>query len=280
MPELEVSPAGRRYGAKKSPFDHRDFGVASVPDLVKTLPPKIDLSAWCGPVRDQENLGACTAFAGSAMREFLLRRYQSNNQIVLSPLFLYWEERWLDGDLSEGDTGSTGRTCVRAMNQFGICPEPDDPYDISVFQTPPSPADVQAASQYKAGAYHAITNVSDMKTCLASSYGFIVGFSVYSSFESDQTAKDGLMPVPNLGTESLLGGHEVFFCGYDDTIVCPGAKAGAFKVQNSWGSGWGENGFFWFPYQCAADPNVLMDAFIQHLGRPWISNKSVEERAA
>lgn len=266
---LPLSPAGRRYGAFRSTPDARDFGIARLA-LPKSLPTVIDLAEWSGPVRDQGALGACTAFAGTAMAEFLWRRYRSR-EFVFSPLFLYYQERALDGDLAEGDTGSTGRTCVNALAQSGVCLEPSDPYDASIFRNPPSAAAAQEALQYRSGAYHNLGHsVQDMKACLASGYGFIVGFAVYDSFESDAVASSGLMPVPDKSKESALGGHEVFFVGYDDTIACPGASSpGAFKVQNSWGTGWGQSGFFWFPYDCAADPSVLMDAFIQHFGEPW-----------
>jgi C1A family cysteine protease len=264
---LPLSPNNRRYGALKSKPDARDYGVARL-SLPKTIPSAIDLTEWCGPVRDQGDLGACTAFAGTAMTEFLWRRYK-NRKPNFSPLYLYYQERALDGDRSKGDTGSTGRTCVKALNQFGVCLEATDPYNPSAFQHSPTVAESQEAILYRSGAYHAITNVQDMKACLASGYGFIAGFNVYDSFESAALAKTGLMPVPDRGRESLLGGHEVFFCGYDDSVECPGASVGAFKAQNSWGTAWARSGFFWFPYQCAADPSVLMDAFIQHLGKPW-----------
>ncbi len=264
---LPLSPNGRRYGALKSKPDARDYGMASL-SLPKVIPSVIDLTEWCGPVRDQGDLGACTAFAGTAMSEFLWRRYK-NQELVFSPLYLYYQERALDGDRNKGDTGSTGRTCVKALNQFGVCLEAVDPYDPSSFANPPTSGESQEALLYRSGAYHAITNVQDMKACLASGYAFIAGFNVFSSFESDATAKSGLMPVPNQQTETQLGGHEVFFCGYDDAVECPGASLGAFKVQNSWGTGWGQSGFFWFPYQCAADTSILLDAFIQHFGNPW-----------
>lgn len=265
---LPLSPLGRRYGAHKSPPDHRDFGIAKMPRLAAPLPLSIDLSANCGPVRDQGQLGACTAFASTAMLEFLFRKYKSQS-LVLSPEFQYYQERLLDGTLGQGDTGSTGRTAVKALNQFGVCLESYDPYSDTLSNTAPTPAQVANALEQKGGAYHAITNVNDMKACLVSGYTFIVGFTVYDSFEADTTASSGLMPVPNKSTESVLGGHEVHFVGYDDSVTCPGASAGAFKVQNSWSASWGQEGFFWFPYDCAADNSVLMDAFVQHFGLPW-----------
>ena len=264
---LPLSPNGRRYGALKSRPDPRDYGMASL-SLPKAIPSVIDLTEWCGPVRDQGDLGACTAFAGTAMTEFLWRRYK-DQELVFSPLYLYYQERALDGNRNEGDTGSTGRTCVKALNQFGVCLEAADPYDSTAFANPPTSGESQQALLYRSGAYHAISNVQDMKVCLASGYAFIAGFKVYESFESDAVARSGSMPVPNQRTESLLGGHEVCFVGYDDSVECPGATLGAFKVQNSWGIAWGQAGFFWFPYHCAADPTILIDAFIQHFGHPW-----------
>jgi C1A family cysteine protease len=272
MNSLPLSPGGRRYGAFRSKPDHRDFGVAKMKSLLRdpaiALPTSVDLAPFCGPVRDQGQLGACTAFASTAMLEFLFKKYKGK-EVMLSPEFQYYQERVMDGDLSQGDTGSTGRTAVRCLNQFGVCTEADDVYSDTVSETPPTEDDVQEALLYRAGAYHALSNVQDMKLCLASGYTFIVGFSVYDSFESSAMASSGLMPVPDKTSETVVGGHEVHFVGYDDSIVCPGASAGAFKVQNSWGTSWGQSGFFYFPYQCASDPSVLMDAFIQHFGKPW-----------
>jgi cathepsin L len=37
--------------------------------------------------------------------------------------------------------------------------------------------------------------------------------------------------------------HAIILCGWDD------AK-GAWLLKNSWGTGWGENGYMWIPYGC------------------------------
>lgn len=266
---LPLSPGGHRYGGGRSVPDQRDLGMARL-HAPLILPSKIDLSMYCGILRDQQQLGACTAFAGTAMLEFLWRRWIiPGREYVLSPLFMYYKERELNGTLAQGDCGSDGRTAVKVINQFGVCPESLDTYDPANFANAPTGTQLAAALSYCAGAFHAIGNVQDMKAAIASDYGFITGFNVYDSFESDATAASGLMPVPDRSSEQLLGGHEVFFCGYDDAVECPGATAGAFKVQNSWGAAWGQSGFFWFPYQCAADPAIWMDSFIQHFGKPW-----------
>ena len=40
--------------------------------------------------------------------------------------------------------------------------------------------------------------------------------------------------------------------GYDD-------EKQAFLSQNSWGSGWGINGFSWIPYKYICDPDLASD---------------------
>jgi C1A family cysteine protease len=57
------------------------------------------------------------------------------------------------------------------------------------------------------------------------------------------------MPQTN---EQMLGGHAVLAVGYDD------AKQ-RFTVQNSWGTSWGDKGFFYMPYEYLTNPNLADD---------------------
>lgn len=258
---LVVSPAGRRYGYKKDKPDHRDLGLARLA-RVTSHPLSVDLEEFCGPVKDQQDLGACTAFAACGMREFLYRRYAKFEKTVLdapvfSPLFLYYKEREMEGSVVD-DAGSCGRTSVKVLNTVGVCLESADPYAPHDFRRPPTDQQLTDALEHRAGAYHRIFGVDDMKSCLASEYVFVIGFMVYQSFERPGWT---MMPTPTKGDE-ILGGHEVLVIGYDDT-------KGAFKVRNSWGSAWGQSGNFWFPYELAANQEILMDAWMCHLGKPW-----------
>jgi C1A family cysteine protease len=262
--ELKLSPNGRRYGTRKDPPDHRDFGLSAF-SLSATIPPVTDLETFCGPVKDQGALGSCTAFAGCGMRELLYRRLTQFEKTkvdpapVFSPMFLYYIERELDGSINDGDTGSTGRTCCKALNQFGVCTEADDKYDAANFENAPTVDQLNEALLFKGGAYHRIGTVMDMRNCLAEGYGFIIGFTVYDSFES-MTAP--FVYNPDKANEQILGGHETLVIGYDD-------GKSAFKVRNSWGPDFGESGNFWLPYPVAADSDILMDAWMEHLSKAW-----------
>jgi len=94
--------------------------------------------------------------------------------------------------------------------------------------------------------------LEQMKGCLASGYPFVVGFSVYDSFESRNVAETGTVPMPTNG-EQLLGGHAVLCIGYDDST-------GRFLLRNSWGSNWGSKGNFTMLYEYLLN-NDLSDDF-------------------
>ncbi len=94
-------------------------------------------------------------------------------------------------------------------------------------------------------------NLNQMKGCLASGYPFVFGFTVYESFESEQVAKDGHAPMPKPG-EQVLGGHAVLAVGYDDVNQW-------FIVRNSWGTGWGMQGYFTLPYAYLTNRGLASD---------------------
>ena len=59
-------------------------------------------------------------------------------------------------------------------------------------------------------------------------------------FESQQVAQTGVVPMP-AASEQVLGGHAVVAVGYDDSQQ-------RFIVRNSWGTTWGQQGYFTMPY--------------------------------
>jgi C1A family cysteine protease len=87
--------------------------------------------------------------------------------------------------------------------------------------------------------------------CLASGYPFVLGFTVYDSFESDAVAKTGVVPMP-ARRENVLGGHAVLAVGYDD-------KQSRLRMRNSWGRAWGVKGYFTMPYAYLFDDNLSDD---------------------
>jgi C1A family cysteine protease len=121
------------------------------------------------------------------------------------------------------------------------------------------------------GAYHGLSGSGTALSVIGdpTPWPVEIGFTVYDSFESDEVAKTGVMPMP-LASESVLGGHEVLMVGYDvgaTPTLRPAGSLPSALIQNSWGADWGIDGCFWMPIALLDSPDT--DSKIVHAGHPW-----------
>jgi hypothetical protein len=158
------------------------------------------------------------------------------------------------------DEGAMPRTGCQVLTAKGCCETALYPY-VAGTLTAPTAAQSQNALKYKTGAYHRIVTLSDFLGCLADATPWLVtvGFTVYESFMSQQVEDTGIMPVPQPGEEQQ-GGHEVLCLGYDMTKQLA-------LMQNSWGDGWGQRGYFWMPFRVIQSAET--DLWMVHTGGPW-----------
>ena len=159
-----------------------------------------------------------------------------------------------------GDTGAYIRLTMGAMVLFGVPPEEYWPYQIEEFDREPGAFCYAFAQSYQAISYYRLDPpgtgreelLGRIKTNLAAGLPSMFGFSVYSSIS--QAEDDGRIPFPAQG-ERLRGGHAVAAVGYDDALEIPNDSpggprtTGALLVRNSWGAGWGDEGYGWLPYE-------------------------------
>ena len=245
-----------RFGWIPDLPDHRDHLFAAPPAILGRLPTKVNLTPKCPPVFDQGEIGSCTANAIGAAIEFNRIR-QRLRQFMPSRLFIYYNERAMENTIKE-DSGAMIRDGIKSVAHQGVCQETMWPYDPSPF--PPNPhltkkptrSCYREALKHTAVRYQRISrNLSQMKGCLASGYPFVLGFTVYDSFESDEVTRTGKVPMP-LPREHVLGGHAVLAVGYDD-------RQNYFRMRNSWGRKWGMKGYFTMPYTYLLDENLSDD---------------------
>lgn len=237
----------KKYGWKPDLVDHNDHLFAPSPGLLRSLPPAADLRDKCPPVYDQGELGSCTANGIGFAVQFDRMREGLTDEAPLSRLFIYYNERAIEGTVGD-DAGAMIRDGVKSVAKIGACDETVWPYDIAKFAEKPPQAAFDAAAECKASRYSRVVightvGLGQLKAALVSGLPVVFGFTVYESFESAEVARTGVMPLPS-HREQVMGGHCVAAVGYDDArqwLVC----------RNSWGSGWGQQGYFMMPYSFA-----------------------------
>jgi len=246
-----VKRASKWYGWIPDLPDRRDRIYSAPAAAVAALPSKADLTKDCPPVFDQGELGSCTANAIAAALQFDQMKQTQKDVFVPSRLFIYYNERVIEGTVDE-DAGAMIRDGIKSVAKQGAPHETLWPYTIAKFRAKPSPSSFKDAAKHQAVLYQRVTqDATQLKGCLASGYPFVFGFSVYESFESQEVTKTGNAPMPD-PKEKLLGGHAVMAVGYDD-----GPER--FIVRNSWGPKWGQSGYFTMPYAYLLDSNLSDD---------------------
>lgn len=256
------------YGWNPDLPDARDLrypAQVSKAELVQrarlVLPPGLDMRAFVPIIFNQLSLGSCTGNSSAGAVLFELKKQGVDLSYIASRLMLYYDARVIE-QTTATDAGAMLRDCMRTLHYRGTCDESEWPYDVTKFAvTPPSVC-------YESGLKHLVerylrvdnTNLTAMKECLATGFPFVFGFTVYDSFESDAVAQSGIVPMPG-PDEGVVGGHATLAVGYDD----PSER---FIVANSWGTDWGQKGFFTIPYAYLTNPNLADDFWTIRMVEP------------
>jgi C1A family cysteine protease len=245
-----------------------------------TLPSSVNLRRWCPPVEDQGGIGSCTANAGVGMAEYYEKR-AFGKHLDASRLFLYKVTRNL-AEL-QGDSGAYIRSTMGALVLFGVPPEKYWPYtDKAVeFDREPSAFCYSFAENYRSIKYfrHDPADLSkvevlgSVRRSLAAGIPSMLGFTVYGSIA--QAKGTGKIPFPTMN-DRVLGGHAVLAVGYDDKVEVRNADGGdptegALLIRNSWGEGWGDEGYGWLPYEYVL--KELSVDFWSMLKQEWVDTR-------
>jgi C1A family cysteine protease len=250
---------------KRDPIDDRDYKyktmTPTIMEAASSLPSKIDHTKDMSPVKDQGNLGSCVAFAVTAMKEFQEKREHEAELAKGKPgrpkiynyseAWLYWNCKKIDPWAME-DEGTSIRYAMKVLQKIGIPTEKGWPYkdinDVNEIGKPKGWATL-VARWALIDSYYRIDTLTELKVALADGP---VAIGVPCFYEFFFPNSDGVISYPS-NTNDIYGGHAICTVGYDDTKEL-------IKFKNSWGRGWGKNGYAFLPYKYVED--FLWDAWV------------------
>jgi len=202
------------------------------------LPSSVDLLEYFPPLGNQGAYGTCVAWAcGYNLRGFLDRKAGGNNTYSAKDLF------WAIDNSSKGEdcNGTSFQVALDVMVSRGIATESVVPYDgLGDCSSSPEAGWTTNANQNKIENYREIdVDKDEIKGYLANGRAVVFGAKLGDQFMNANS--DEVLDFQDYGYTGDHAYHAMILGGYDDS---KGAN-GAFKVVNSWGSGWGDAGYLW-----------------------------------
>jgi C1A family cysteine protease len=234
---------------------------ASASLKISAYPAAYDLrtGGFVTPVKNQGGCGSCVSFGTIATIEATFRRQRNNPNLAIdlseAHLFYCYAK-------SKGFGCSTGWYPDQAMemSKQGIVDDACYPYTAGD-QNCTLCGDWQNRL-VKITNYQKITDIGAMKDWLANRGALSACFTVYNDFYSYRSG------VYRHVTGGVIGGHCVSIVGYDDNLGC-------WICKNSWGEGFGEQGYFKIAYgQCGIESWVYAVEGIVETG--WLTNVKVQ----
>ncbi|MEY4331685.1 MAG: hypothetical protein RLZZ196_423 [Bacteroidota bacterium] len=198
--------------------------------------------------RSQGSEGSCMAWA-VGYEAFSTHWFYKTNATsysdavnVFSPEYMYDMYRILYAipsgqDPANCNLGSSLQGCVQIIQDSGICVWNQMPYQSGICNTMPNSTQFADARQHKSIGTTRIyrTDSVGIKTALYNHHPIMIGIEIDNNFYN---AYNGYI-WRTFGTS--IAGHGVSVVGYDDSKH-------AYKLMNSWGTGWGTGGFIWVDY--------------------------------
>ncbi|MFS4469973.1 C1 family peptidase [Chryseobacterium sp. T20] len=187
------------------------------------------------PIVNQGHEGSCVAFATAYAAASTLEYNFKGVTSPRSPEYVYNQIK-----VSDCSGGSYPSSALDLIKNQGVCSWSEMPYTDVGCSTQPNATQKSAASTHKFTTWATVdkTNISNVKALLSMNFPIIIAVTVDASFDNLSSASNWIWKSHS---GAKRGGHAICVVGYDD------AKQ-AFKVQNSWGPSWGDNGFFWIDY--------------------------------
>lgn len=246
--KTESKSSARKPGLIPDPFELYQSIPTFHPEMTSSdLPGSYDLSAEFPLPGDQgiykDNVGYTVGYGLISYLEAKKKGIRSlssvgpssanGQKLIYSPNFIYNQlNSGKDQAVSLLDAlilaESRGSVTMEQMNESS-----------SSFRTRPKANIVEAGRKARLRRIYRIEphDLISIKLALAEKRPVLIGYLVYENFKDPKS--DSIFEI---GTGEVLGAQSLVLLGYND-------KKKAFKVWNSWGSTWGDQGYLWISYE-------------------------------
>jgi len=223
--------------------------------------PWVDLTDEMPPVGNQGGQGSCASYAITYYHRTQLEYHERRWDLTdphhqFSPAFTYNQ---VNGG---GDNGSGFENNMPLICDQGVASLADCPYNDRDCTTWPSESAYARAIPFRTRDWawfrtNDTTGVNMIKQLLANGSTSCLAIRVYGNFDAIGAYHNMYCAADKIG--SNRGGHLITFVGYDDTLTTHDGT-GAFRMVNSWGPAWGEQGYFWMSYEAVMDADLSQRA--------------------
>ncbi len=192
---------------------------------------------WTTPIRNQADCGSCYAFAPLGSIESLIKIKQGNPgyTIDLSEQFIVsCGTEWMS-DYIDGCNGAYSPGPYNFITTYGALPESCFPYVSGSGSVPPCSDKCSNWEDLiiQIDGWHTVaSDITSIKNALIQHGPLTAGMIVYDDFFGYSGGVD-----QHPGSDPDPMNHAVVIVGYDDAQNC-------WICKNSWGTGWGEDGWF------------------------------------
>jgi hypothetical protein len=194
----------------------------------------VDLSRFV-TIHDQGPEGTAPAFAAITAMEVSLAR--ANASVVLSARYVYEKARIHAYGPNAEDRRIQGMymtTIEYVLEHYGAPPETAWPYIPDQYALPPGTSwdQLDSIASERRAKFYRLSGLNDVVPQLRAGRPVIIALRLTNKIMSDPS---GVIDTAS-ADEQLVGIHPVTIVGYD-------SQSDTYKFANSWGTGWGTNGF-------------------------------------
>ncbi len=222
---------------------------------------KVDLSPYMPGIGNQKKVGSCSAWAVAyAMRTYYLAAETGHKPLsdadIASPAFVFNATTTRPSSDATQCGGASITSAIDLLIDEGADSLSRFPYDGTSCVPAPTAEEREVATRWRLNGGYAAIQGSDLKNPdsyrehLEKGQPVIVGIGINTQewFAWEHRSDVYTLTSQSLNKGGVHGGHAVVLVGYDDDKVAADGERGAFRLMNSWGTDWGDNGYMWISY--------------------------------